>query len=82
LGEKRCWLAQYEGGDAELESPEAYRARLAVLDELAGTARRGVDEAPYDPMLSQYYMSTLAARQATLQRLDGVLPSGVRLTQF
>jgi hypothetical protein len=76
------WLAQYEGGDAELESPEAYRARLAVLDELAGTARRGVDEAPYDPMLSQYYMSTLAARQATLQRLDGVLPSGVRLTQF
>jgi hypothetical protein len=76
------WLAQYDGGDVHLESPEAYRARLAVLDELAGTARRGVDEAPYDPMLSQYYLSTLAARQATLQRLDGVLPSGVRLTQF
>jgi hypothetical protein len=77
-----AWLAQYEGGTQPLESPEAYRARLAVLDELAGTARRGVDEAPYDPMLSQYYLSTLAARQATLQRLDGVLPTGVRLTQF
>ncbi|HSJ64665.1 MAG TPA: hypothetical protein VK922_12295 [Gemmatimonadaceae bacterium] len=77
-----AWLAQYDGGVTQLESPEAYRARLAVLDELAGTARRGVDEAPYDPMLSQYYLSTLAARQATLQRLDGVLPSGVRLTQF
>jgi hypothetical protein len=77
-----AWLAQYDGGVTQLESPEAYRARLAVLDELAGTARRGVDEAPYDPMLSQYYLSTLAARQATLQRLDGVLPTGVRLTQF
>ena len=77
-----AWLAQYEGNTPQLESPEAYRARLAVLDELAGTARRGVDEAPYDPMLSQYYLSTLAARQATLQRLDGVLPTGVRLTQF
>ncbi|HUF30530.1 MAG TPA: hypothetical protein VMM77_07670 [Gemmatimonadaceae bacterium] len=76
------WLAQ-NGGDATvLEGPDAYRARLAVLDELAGAARRGVDEAPYDPLLSQYYLSTLAARQATLQQLGGALPSGVRLTQF
>jgi hypothetical protein len=76
------WLAQNDGGVTDLQSPDAYRARLEVLDELAGTARRGVDEAPYDPLLSQYYLSTLAARQATLQQLDGALPSGVRLTQF
>jgi hypothetical protein len=76
------WLAQNDDGATDLQSPDAYRARLAVLDELAGAARRGVDEAPYDPLLSQYYLSTLAARQATLQQLDGALPSGVRLTQF
>jgi hypothetical protein len=76
------WLAQNDSGVTDLQSPDAYRARLAVLDELAGTARRGVDQAPYDPLLSQYYLSTLAARQATLEQLDGVLPVGVRLTQF
>jgi hypothetical protein len=76
------WLAQNDSGVTDLQSPDAYRARLAVLDELAGTARRGVDQAPYDPLLSQYYLSTLAARQATLEQLDDVLPLGVRLTQF
>lgn len=76
------WLAQNGGDATDLNGPDAYRTRLAVLDELAGAARRGVDEAPYDPLLSQYYLSTLAARQATLQQLGGALPSGVRLTQF
>ena len=76
------WLAQNDSEVTDLQGPDAYRARLAVLDELAGAARRGVDEAPYDPLLSQYYLSTLAARQATLEQLDGALPSGVRLTQF
>ncbi len=76
------WLAQNGGDATDLDGPDAYRTRLAVLDELAGAARRGVDEAPYDPLLSQYYLSTLAARQATLQQLGGALPSGVRLTQF
>jgi hypothetical protein len=76
------WLAQNGGDATDLSGPDAYRTRLAVLDELAGAARRGVDEAPYDPLLSQYYLSTLAARQATLQQLGGALPSGVRLTQF
>ena len=76
------WLAQNDSGATDLQGPDAYRARLAVLDELAGAARRGVDEAPYDPLLSQYYLSTLAARQATLEQLDGALPTGVRLTQF
>ena len=76
------WLAQNDTGAANLEDPDAYRARLAVLDELAGAARRGVDESPYDPLLSQYYLSTMAARQATLEQLGGSLPTEYRLTQF
>lgn len=76
------WLAQNDTGATNLEDPDAYRARLAVLDELAGAARRGVDESPYDPLLSQYYLSTMAARQATLQQLGGALPTEYRLTQF
>lgn len=77
-----AYLVQHDSSSQLPGTPATYRARLAALDELAGAARRGVDEAPYDPLLSQYYLSTLAARQATLQQLGGALPSGVRLTQF
>jgi hypothetical protein len=77
-----AYLVQHDSSSQSLGTPATYRARLAALDERAGAARRGVDEAPYDPLLSQYYLSTLAARQVTLQQLGATLPSGVRLTQF
>ena len=48
-------------GRGTSQSAELYRTRLAVLDAMAGAARQAVEVTPDDPMINQYYMSTLAA---------------------
>ena len=59
-----------------------YRTRLAALDAMAEVAREAVGEAPHDPVVNQYYLSTLGAREATLRQIGRTLPAGVRLTGF
>ena len=61
---------------------DAYRGRLAALEEIASTTVRALNVAPYDPVLNSYYLSTLGAREATLRQLDAALPEGARLTSF
>jgi hypothetical protein len=53
---------------------ERFRARLAFLDEVAQTTREALVEAPQDPFINQYYVSTLGARDATLQRMGQIVP--------
>jgi len=76
------YLATNDTTTATFRNSDVYRARLAALDVMAGAARDGVNELPHDPIMNQYYMSTLAAREATLRQLGGTLPAGVRLTRF
>ncbi|MGI9078248.1 MAG: anti-sigma factor family protein [Gemmatimonadaceae bacterium] len=76
------YLAINDTTTAMFRNSDVYRARLAALDAMAGAARDGVNELPHDPIMNQYYMSTLAAREATLRQLGGTLPAGVRLTRF
>ncbi|MBC7790269.1 MAG: hypothetical protein H7Z74_10020 [Anaerolineae bacterium] len=76
------YLASNDTTTATFRNSDVYRARLAALDAMAGAARDGVNELPHDPIMNQYYMSTLAAREATLRQLGGTLPAGVRLTRF
>jgi hypothetical protein len=76
------YLASNDTTTATFRNSDVYRARLAALDAMAGAARDGVNELPHDPVINQYYMSTLAAREATLRQLGGTLPAGVRLTRF
>ncbi len=76
------YLATNDTTTATFRNSDVYRARLAALDVMAGAARNGVNELPHDPIMNQYYMSTLAAREATLRQLGGTLPAGVRLTRF
>ncbi len=76
------YLATNDTTTATFRNSDVYRARLAALDAMAGAARDGVNELPHDPIMNQYYMSTLAAREATLRQLGGTLPAGVRLTRF
>ncbi|MGQ0715602.1 MAG: hypothetical protein ACT4PJ_18035 [Gemmatimonadaceae bacterium] len=64
------------------EDPEIYRARLAALDEMVGVALNAVREAPGDPMMNRYYLSTLGARDATLRELGDKLPENVQLVGF
>jgi hypothetical protein len=71
--------------DSTVQSPDAgdvFRTRLAALDEMAETSRQALSVAPTDPVLNQYYLSTLGAREVTLRQLGSVLPPGTRLSRF
>ena len=71
--------------DSTVQSPEAadvFRTRLAALDEMAETSRQALSAAPADPVLNQYYLSTLGAREVTLRQLGSVLTPGTRLSRF
>lgn len=61
---------------------ESYRARLAALDEIAATARAALYRAPQDPMLNQYYLTTLGAREATLREIGATMPDSRRLERY
>lgn len=71
--------------DSTVQRPDAdfvYRARLAALDEMAETSLQALSVAPTDPVLNQYYLSTLGAREVTLRQLGSVLTPGKRLSRF
>ena len=71
--------------DSTPQSPEAgdvFRTRLAALDEMAETSRQALADAPADPVLNQYYISTLGAREVTLRQLGSALADGKRLSRF
>lgn len=61
---------------------EAYRTRLAALDEVAQATRAALAEAPQDPVLHEYYQSSVNAREATIRELRGALPVGMRLDRY
>ena len=66
------------GGDAQ----QLFRARLAALDDNVSRLRDALYEAPGDPMINQYYLSTRGVREATLRQLGAVLPTGSKLARF
>ena len=49
---------------------------------MAETSRQALATAPTDPVLNQYYISTLGAREVTLRQLGSVLTEGKRLSRF
>lgn len=61
---------------------DSYRARLAALDDIAATARAALYRAPQDPMLNQYYLTTLGAREATLREIGASMPDSRRLERY
>ncbi len=61
---------------------ETYQARLAALDEIAALTRAALYRAPQDPMLNQYYLTTLGAREATLRELGATMPDSRRLERY
>ena len=64
------------------QSPSIYRTRLAALDNVMSDMRDALREAPQDPVINQYYLATVGAREATLRQLGTTLPAGARLNQF
>jgi hypothetical protein len=61
---------------------DQYRTRLAALDRVSEAALAAVNQAPADPIVNQYLISTRAARDVTLQQLNSSLPAGMSLTSY
>lgn len=88
-------LARYESGyqqaaaylaendtAAWLDAPDDYRTRLVALERAGRTMREAIEDAPYDPVLTGYYLATLGQREATLRQLNVVTPASARLNTF
>ncbi|MBM3906471.1 MAG: hypothetical protein FJ363_00190 [Gemmatimonadetes bacterium] len=59
-----------------------YRARLTALDNIVASTRAALYQAPQDPVLNQYYLSALAAREATLKQYQAALPAKQALERY
>jgi hypothetical protein len=68
-----AYLMESDSG-ALNESREGYRTRLAALNEVEHTIKAALTEAQDDPVLNQWYISTVGARQATLRELGQAIP--------
>jgi hypothetical protein len=77
-----AFLAQHDTGASGSESPSAMRTRLAALDRVSHAMREALNSAPYDPVINDYYLTTLGQREATLRQLNTVLPAGLRVNSF
>lgn len=59
-----------------------YQARLRALDDIVASTRTALYQAPQDPVLNQYYLSAVAAREATLRQYKAALPAQQRLGRY
>lgn len=65
-----------------LDATEDYRTRLVALDRASRTMREAMEQAPYDPVITGYYLTTLGEREATLRQLNVAVPATARLNSF
>lgn len=75
------YLADHDS-TTRVDDSDAYRARLAALDRAGRAMSEALREAPYDPVINGYYLTTLGQREATLRQLDTALPNGYRIRSF
>jgi hypothetical protein len=69
-----AYLMQSDSG-ALKEGADGFRTRLAALDQVERATRAALAAAPNDPVLNQWYISTVGARQATMRQLGEVQPA-------
>jgi hypothetical protein len=69
-------------GPALADSVSIYRTRLAALEQLMSATATARANAPLDPVINQYYLAALGAREATVQQLGAVQPPSLRLRGF
>ncbi len=77
-----AYLAQQDTTGRAGESPSAMRTRLAALDRARDAMGEALNEAPYDPVINGYYLTTIGQREATIRRLNTVLPASMRMTSY
>jgi hypothetical protein len=76
-----AFLAQHDSSGTG-EGPVAYRSRLAALDRVLSTTRQAMRDAPHDPVINGYYLTTIGQREATLRQLNTTLPASLRLASY
>jgi hypothetical protein len=77
-----AYLAQYDSSAVDDGSPIAYKSRLAALDRVISATSEAMREAPHDPVINGYYLTTIGQREATLRQLNTTLPASLRLTSY
>lgn len=77
-----AYLAQYDTASPAEGSPVAFRSRLAALDRVISASREAMRDAPHDPVINGYYLTTINQREATLRQLNTALPASLRLNSF
>jgi hypothetical protein len=66
-----------------VENPvEAYQQRLAALDSAVTATRQALRLAPTNPVINNYYLTSVNARETTLRQIDDALPVNERVTRF
>lgn len=76
------YLAAHDSAAQPTETPAAMRTRLAALDRVSRMMREALNDAPYDPVINDFYLNSFGQREATLRQLNTVLPSNVRLSSY
>lgn len=76
-----AFLAEHDSTDAAGGTRDVaqVKTRLAALEEMVATSRAALYAAPQDPVINQYYLATLGAREATLKQLSNAQPVAVRV---
>jgi hypothetical protein len=77
-----AFLAEHDTSAASDGNPEVVKSRLAALDQMISTTSAAMREAPHDPVINGYYLTTVNQREATLRQLNTVLPASLRPNSF
>jgi hypothetical protein len=77
-----AYLAQYDSTATNDGSPVAYKSRLAAYDRVISAMSEAMRDAPHDPVINGYYLTTLGQREATIRQLNTALPASLRLNSF
>ena len=77
-----AFLAEHDTSAASDGNPVVVKSRLAALDQMISTTREAMREAPHDPVINGYYLTTVNQREATLRQLNTVLPASLRSNSF
>jgi hypothetical protein len=77
-----AYLAEHDSAGAQDYSPEMVKSRLAALDQMISTTREAMREAPHDPVINGYYLTTVGQREVALRQLNTALPASLRSNSF
>ena len=77
-----AYLAQNDPGARPSETPAVMRTRLAALDRVSKTMQEALSDAPFDPVINDFWLNSFGQREATLRQLNTVLPENVRLNSY